>query len=102
MESVSSKPADSAAGGRRSGIGAVLLLVILGGGSGVLNKGLTRPLLDLVTLVGVAAGTGRGGSLLDDRRLLTLLPELHVCLRGEEGTGWWVVVLRGVGGREME
>lgn len=104
-ESTPLEPADSAAGTRR-GKGAVLLLVILcgrcGGSGGVSSKGFTRPLLDLVTRVGVAP---LGGSLLVVFRLptcaLLLAPLLQVCLRAEERGG--AAAPPGcVGGREIE
>lgn len=112
MESseVASKLADSAAG-RGSGKGAVVLLATLRGGAGILNGSLlVRPLLDLVTLVGVAAtvvlAAGRGGSFPDDFRLPCTTPPLQVCLRdvavgGVKG-GVAPPVPMGVGGREME
>lgn len=118
-ESTASESADSAVG-KGSGKGAVLLRVTLWGGSGVLNRGLTRPLLDLVTRVGVALATrvgvalatrvgvalatGRGGNLPDVLRFpVMLLPLLQVCLRDAEAElVGGVAPSRGVGGREME
>lgn len=103
-ESTPSEPADSAAG-TWSGKGAVLLLVIFCGGSGMLNRGFTRPLLDLVTRVGVALAGGSGGSLPPAALRLPVTmpppPPLQVCLRAEEG-GEGAAPPRGVGGREME
>lgn len=102
-ESTPSVTADSAAWAG-SGKGAVLLLVIFCGGSGMLNRGFTRPLLDLVTRVGVALEVGRGGSLPPAvLRLPDCMPPLQVCLRAEVAEeGGCAAPLRGVGGREIE
>jgi hypothetical protein len=79
--------------------------VILWGTSGAL-KGLARPLLDRVTLVGMAPLVGRGSILPAPLRFptaVTLVPPLlQVCLRDDEERGAIVSPPRGMGGREME
>lgn len=87
------------------GKGAVLLRATLTGGSGTLNGGLPRPLLDLVTLKGVAALGGIGGSFPPEVLRLPPLPP-QACLREEEevvgrGRGGMATPM-GVGGSEME
>ena len=109
-ESSASIPAESLAAPAvdcGSGTGAVLLLVTLGGGSGML-KGCVLPwcplLTDLVTRGGVSVGSG--GSLLELLRFAAdeaeFPPPFHVCLRALVVVEGGVATPMGGGGRETE
>lgn len=83
-----------------------MLLLVTRTGSGTPNGGLLSPLLDLVTLEGVAVPVGSSGSLAPEvlrfPGTLELPPPLQVCLREVVGGGRGGDTPMGVGGREME